>query len=135
MIKTIDRQKSDYFRWFDSGDLQSVSMLDNIVLIALLMPDMKFWLPTREIRIVIKYLKQGYKIPANLTIRLSDMMIDKDTAYTGNESKLLEQSRILYSGVTTNDKKANCHSFKQHGKCLECRACWDSKAKIYYLKH
>lgn len=37
-----------YFRWFDSGDIQSVEMLARIAEIAKRSPHCKFWLPTKE---------------------------------------------------------------------------------------
>jgi len=41
-------QGEAYFRWFDSGDLQSVAMLADIAEIARRCPHVKFWLPTKE---------------------------------------------------------------------------------------
>ena len=141
MIQTIDkeakRQKKQgssqaYFRWFDSGDLQSEQMLKDIMIIAYNLPHVKFWLPTREIKILKAFFGRDQRKPSNLTIRLSDMMVDLDMVIT---DKNLQEAGILQSGVTTKSDVANCHSFKQHGKCLECRACWDSSKKISYLKH
>jgi hypothetical protein len=140
MIEIIEKEskrqikqgnKQTYFRWFDSGDLQNIGMLQAIIQIAYNLPHVNFWLPTREKTILNNYFKQGNRKPDNLTIRLSDNMIDKNIALP----KKLNDVGILQSGVTTNEDEANCHSFKQHGKCLECRACWDSKNKITYLKH
>ena len=45
------------FRWHDSGDLQSVQHLINIVNIAECTPNVKHWLPTREVGIVQEYKK------------------------------------------------------------------------------
>ena len=44
------QRDAKFFRWHDSGDLQSIKHLRLIVNIARLCPDIKFWLPTREIR-------------------------------------------------------------------------------------
>lgn len=140
MVKTIELEakrqlkqghNQAYFRWFDSGDLQSFQMLSDIIMVIYNTPNVKHWLPTREVKILSDYVNCGMRIPKNVTIRLSDMMIDIDIELT----KQLKESGILQSGVTMDENKANCASFKQHGKCLECRACWDSNAKIYYLKH
>lgn len=130
MLYTLDKEKNDYFRWFDSGDLQSIEMLDCIVRIAYNRPGIKFWLPTREKSFLLKYFRTHRK-PSNLTIRLSDLYIDKDDKLP----KTLKQAGILTSGVSQDESKVNCHSYNQHGKCLECRACWDSKNKITYLQH
>ena len=42
------KKKINVFRWFDSGDLQSLDHLEKIILIAQKMPYIKFWLPTRS---------------------------------------------------------------------------------------
>lgn len=64
-------KETKYFRWFDSGDLQSLRMLKKIVEVCNNTPDTKHWLPTREHSIVLKYLDMGFKIPDNLCIRMS----------------------------------------------------------------
>jgi len=76
-----------YFRWHDSGDLQSVNHLALIIEIAKKTPSIRHWLPTREYKIIVDGLKEmGYTIdPAtktvvevpNLTIRLSAHMVGK----------------------------------------------------------
>src|SRR5271166_1861647 len=37
-----------FFRWHDSGDLQSVEHLSKIAKVARALPSVNFWLPTRE---------------------------------------------------------------------------------------
>ena len=51
MIKKYSA-KSGYFRWFDSGDLKDMAMLEKIVLICQQTPEIKHWLPTREVKVV-----------------------------------------------------------------------------------
>ena len=65
-----------YFRFHDSGDLQSIEHLELYADLARAMPDCKFWLPTREYGIVAAFTAQ-FDIPANLVIRLSAMFTDK----------------------------------------------------------
>ena len=69
----------EYFRWHDSGDLQSVEHLEKIISVANNTPHCKHWLPTREYSIVKQYIaKNGREsIPNNLKIRLSAMYPDK----------------------------------------------------------
>jgi hypothetical protein len=43
----ITRKKLAHFRWFDSGDLQSVEMLEAIAQVAEAVPSCAFWLPTK----------------------------------------------------------------------------------------
>ena len=69
-------KKSGHFRWFDSGDLDSVNMLKKIVMICQATPTIKHWLPTREVKVVSDYLKIYKKFPDNLLVRVSSPMID-----------------------------------------------------------
>ena len=59
MIYMINKhsKKSGYFRWFDSGDLADISMLEKIVMICQGTSTITHWLPTREIKVVSDYLK------------------------------------------------------------------------------
>lgn len=65
-----------YFRWLDSGDIQSDEMLDAFACIAIMCPETKFWLPTREHARISSYIKRRGSIPGNLVIRNSADMID-----------------------------------------------------------
>jgi len=93
------------------------------------LPDIKFWLPTREYDFVKKYFTDN-ACPANLTVRLSALMIDGPLPL-----KLAKQVGAVVSGVSTDKSKVNCPSSKQGNKCLRCRKCWDSKDPIIYGKH
>ena len=58
-----------FFRWHDSGDLQSVQHLINIMEVCKLTSGTMHWLPTQE----RQYLPlEGSTYPDNLTIRLSN---------------------------------------------------------------
>jgi hypothetical protein len=52
-----------YFRWHDSGDLQSVDHLEKIATVANNTPNCKHWLPTREYGIVKDYIAKHGKLP------------------------------------------------------------------------
>ena len=60
-------KRKPFFRWFDSGDIQSMRMLTNIVKIAVAVPTTTFWLPTKENKIVASYLKKHGAFP-NLSL-------------------------------------------------------------------
>ena len=68
--------KSGHFRWFDSGDLANISMLEKIVMICQATSTITHWLPTREVKIVSDYLKIYKEFPDNLLVRVSSPMID-----------------------------------------------------------
>jgi hypothetical protein len=125
MVKLVSRLDEPHFRWFDSGDLQSFQHLLDIVSIAEQLPEFKFWLPTREKKLVLMYQKHFGKFPINLVVRLSAAMIDGTApAYPGNTSTV----------VTTTSY--TCAAPDQDGKCKDCRDCWDPEIKnIAYLKH
>ena len=114
-----------WFRWHDSGDVQSVLHLKNIFEVCKRTPGTSHWLPTREARFL--RLMDPAVIPKNLKIVLSDHMNDQATApswwpYT--------------SGVTTSHDQVTCPASRQGNKCLDCRKCWDRGTKrVIYGKH
>ena len=115
------KEKSGFFRWKDSGDVGSVDELKKIAQIARNLPDIVFWLPTREYGLVLQYMEQYGAFPDNLTVRLSAYMIDGPPPYT-----IADKLGVLTSGVSSDDD-FNCPAPKQGHKCLDCRACWDRK--------
>ena len=108
-----------WFRWHDSGDLQSMQHLIKIVAVAMLCPDTKFWLPTREYALVKRYRDSGGIVPKNLVIRLSAPMIAAQFPARAGLS-----SMVLAKGMTAPDGVYMCPASKQGGICGDCRACW-----------
>jgi hypothetical protein len=125
------KEKSGFFRWHDSGDLQGTWHLKKICQIAENLPHITFWLPTREYAIVSDYIeKEGNVIPPNLTIRLSALMIDGN--YPDSIAKRLG---LTVSGVSSNGDYT-CPAPKQENECKDCRACWDKGCySINYKQH
>ena len=117
MVVLIDKQP--WFRWHDSGDLQSLEHLNKIFEVCRLTPETRHWMPTRE-----AWIKDHLdRAPANLVIRFSPPMIDQRNDSWPNSSMV-----VL--------KDATCPAPKQGGKCLDCRQCWDPNIKIVsYGKH
>lgn len=130
MILQIEKTGTTHFRFHDSGDLQSVDHLKAIVNIAQALPQVAFWLPTKEKGMLSAYKRMGGAIPDNLTIRLSAAMVDSDkvnASLTGNVS--LVQDKVELSGF-------HCKAPAQNGKCEDCRACWSKDIPvIVYFKH
>lgn len=128
MVFLIKKQSPEFFRWFDSGDLQSIEQLETIVEIARKTPETKHWLPTRERLIVLNYLKNN-TFPENLTVRISSDMID---VFPTTD---LPSSMVVSKNVNLPKKGIYfCPSQEQGNKCLSCRACWDSKVKLVAYK-
>ena len=131
MIKLINNQP--YFRWHDSGDIQSIEHFHKICLIAEAMPKTLFWIPTREYSIIKDYAR-NHTIPKNLIVRLSAMFID--------ERVKIPKSLSNIPNITTanvHSKKSlgfECKAFKQNNECRACRACWNTDIKeISYKQH
>ena len=129
MIQLITHYEKNYFRWHDSGDIQSLEHLAKICAVAAGTPHIKHWLPTRENKIVKEYKDQGGVIPDNLVIRLSATMIN------GAPSNIHEHSSTVHTPGVAPIGSA-CNASHQGGRCLDCRACWDPNIKnISYEKH
>ena len=131
---SIKMEHKDIFRFFDSGDLQSLEMFEMFCELASELPKIHFWLPTREYAIIRKAIKENVHIPGNLIVRVSAPMI--------NQKPLEEFQKLGLYTSTTHKKEANsingfqCLASKQDGKCLDCDACYDSEVKnISYLVH
>jgi len=127
LISTLEY--SGHFRWHDSGDINSLIHFKNIIDIATNLPNINFWLPTKEQKLVFDYVRIGNIIPKNLTIRISGYLIDQ---LPPNNVK----NAFVVSGVSSNEENVNCPASKQNNKCLTCRACWNCEVPIvWYKKH
>lgn len=124
--------KQPYFRWHDSGDLQSVEHLRDICKVAENTPDVKHWLPTREYRIVADYRKNGGIIPDNLTVRMSAHML-------GGKAPSFAAPLTISTVSRTDDTYPNAHHCParfQGNSCGDCRACWSPDvAHVDYHAH
>ena len=123
-----------YFRWFDSGDLPSILMLEKICEIADQCPNTLFWLPTRRADLLIAYyesrgIQKFTLLHPNLVIRLSGKDINEDPNYA-----LCDMLGIQCSSVVDNESYT-CNAKDQGGKCQSCRKCWDQNIREvkYYL--
>ena len=133
-----NEQGFNLHRWFSSGDLQGLSMLECIVQIARNTPTIRHWLPTKEKIVVENYIRKHGKFPDNLTVRVSDSMIDgkqnKPSEYyvrstvQGRKTKQEDSRLIGYSCPVTLDKKRK--------SCGDCSACWNKDVSyIIYKQH
>ena len=130
MVTLIKSKRNQtYFRWHDSGDLQSTGHLCKIVEVALRLPNITFWLPTREYGIISSYINERGGFPDNLTVRLSSFMLDGKPP-----TAVATRLGVVTSGVL--EEGASCPAPKQGSKCLDCRACWDKNIpNVNYKKH
>ena len=131
MVRLIDNEP--FFRWFDSGDIQSVDHLAQIVAVCNATPKTKHWLPTREVKLVREYARNN-PIPKNLNIRISAPMIDAESP------RVIDSAGKALPTSTVHDKRPpigyECPAPKQGNNCGDCRACWNPrKRNISYGKH
>lgn len=128
MVYQIRESKTDYFRWHDSGDLQSLQHLFDIVRIAEALPAVAFWMPTREKGLINQYIRSFGDFPSNLCVRVSAAMVD------GDAPKGFDCTSTVHEH--NNAIGVECEAYKNNNKCGDCRKCWDRSIKnISYRKH
>ena len=113
-----------WFRWHDSGDIQSLKHLENIFEVCKRTPQTRHWMPTRE----AQFLKDidPDKVPPNLIIRMSSHMINQGPV----------KQWPWTSTVSSQDSERTCPAPGQGNSCQDCRACWDrSVPNVCYGKH
>ena len=121
MIVLIKPQK--FFRWHDSGDIQSLKHLENIFRVCRATPGTSHWLPTREAQF-LKRLKVN-QVPRNLIIRMSSHMIDQAPV-----------NFWPWTSTVTSGEGRSCPAPEQGNSCGSCRQCWDRAVpNVCYGKH
>ena len=139
MVKLINRYaKADkdfpgkrFFRFHDSGDLQSLEHFQAICLVAQALPDVSIWLPTRELGLLRKADKLGIIPPNNLVVGVSQHFV-------GRHPWQSLPSWARSSTVNWEAAPNNCPAYLQGGACSglnketgaynACRKCWDPSA-------
>lgn len=123
-----ESEKSGYFRWHDSGDVQSLEHLEAIAEIARRMPKIRFWLPTKEKGDLLSYQRKHGDFPRNLTVRLSAPMVD------GKPTREWRLTSTVHAA--SKAQGFECGAYTRGGKCGDCRACWHRSVKnVSYPKH
>jgi len=140
MVFLINVYGERHFRWFDSGDLQSLSHLERIVEVCEHTPSTKHWLPTHEGSLVGTFLERGGRIPSNLTIRISaDYIEDRPTTPTwGLPTSTVHRFKGEPVPAADGDrrKSVECRAYERANRCGQCRACWDPRVdNISYHQH
>ena len=117
-----------HFRWFDSGDIQGKSMLKDMNTVAWASPHIRFWLPTKEYKLI---KDSKLDIAPNLIIRVSNPNTNTNTL---NGYKHIS---TVYDHANLSDTKGQiCPAPKQGNQCGSCRACWNDKVEeVTYIAH
>lgn len=138
MVRLV--QGETWFRWHDSGDVQSLGHFTRMMRVAERTPDTKHWVPTQEWGIVRKFVREGGKIPANVTIRFSARKYGDTPRNVWTQWSSVAQHEewqsVLESGQSHGLDAFACPSHNQDNACGDCRACWDPTVKwVIYRKH
>ena len=124
-------KKQSFFRWFDSGDMYSLSLAVKMYAVMAATPHVKHWLPTRMYKFpkFAAILAQMEALP-NVMVRRSSDAVDGTFTAGLHGSTILPSSDSVPAGVTL------CRAYEHGGKCIGCRACYDkSVAVIGYPAH
>ena len=129
MINELNKSKSKYFRWFDSGDIYSNMFLKRILSICKSTPNIKHWVPTKSRELFNQDTWRALESLPNVTVRYSSPSIigTYEPKHGSTVSQAIHKStKDLYY----------CPASTQKGKCETCRACWNKNLKVIsYLKH
>lgn len=120
-----------YFRWHDSGDVQSKAHIMAIVWIAQQLPQVRFWLPTKEQAMFRdEEVRAAVEAAPNLTVRVSAPMIGQ----TLDPNNWPTSSVDAFGPAPLYAFK--CPASEQENKCGDCRACWDKRViNVDYPQH
>ena len=123
MVDSLSNQT--HFRWFDSGDMYSLSLAEKIYQVMARTPHVKHWLPTRMHKFdKFKPVLWDMSHLPNVVVRYSsDSVTGEVLTNTVNSSTI-----VPYAGF--RDDLYECPAYKQEGKCLSCRACWDKSVMV-----
>lgn len=122
------KNEQPFFRWFDTGDLQSRAMLERIVQVAAGTPKVQHWLPTKEHELVQSHLND-HRIPDNLTIRTSAHFVDRASA---DRSGL--PTSTVHSNLPAHGYRCTAYDERPF-TCGHCRRCWDQTIKNVSYPH
>jgi len=128
MVQSIGH--TPYFRWHDSGDIYSLEYWERILEVIRATPRTKHWIPTHEASLVRSWIRNGGKLPRNLTLRLSAAMVDGKPPVP---PKGVQTSTVHHNEAPQGFE---CKKPYQNNECADCRACWNKRIRnISYLKH
>lgn len=124
-------KKQSYFRWFDSGDMYSLSLAVKMYEVMVATPHVKHWLPTRMYKFA-KFDAILAKMEAlpNVMVRRSSDAVD------GTFTAGLHGSTIIPAGMPVPAGVVACTAPENDGKCNGCRACYSKDvAVVGYIAH
>jgi hypothetical protein len=129
--------KEEYFRWFDSGDIYTAALAQKIYEVCRRTPHVKHWIPTKSYQIPkIRYWLDRIKSLPNVMVRFSSPSTHGFAGPEHGSTVTQEVSDVLAPEIKDSRSTAFCEAYKNNGKCMDCRACWDkSLSLIIYPLH
>lgn len=132
MVQSLAKQT--HFRWFDSGDMYSITLAERILEIMKRTPHVKHWLPTRMHKFEkFKSVLFDMMQLDNVCVRLSGDSVSGDILDVNVPNSTITPWASFHHG---NPEVFECGAYQRAGKCGDCRACWDKEVKtIAYPYH
>jgi len=132
MVTEINKSYS-YFRWFDSGDVESVELANKIYEVVKQTPETKHWLPTRTDKIpkINSVLVKISELP-NVSVRRSADNYGFKKERQGVNSYVIHKEDLQEAenrGVYVCPVTAN----KERKSCDDCTMCYTAQAVAYLL--
>ncbi len=129
MVEALSKDK--YFRWFDSGDMYSLSLAEKILQVMQQTPWVSHWLPTRMAKFAkfSDVIRSMQSLP-NVMVRFSSDAVD------GSYTKGVHGSTIVSGDSRIPEGVAVCKAYENNGKCNGCRACYSKDVSVIaYVAH
>jgi len=137
MVQLMSRET--YFRWHDSGDLQSMEHLKLIVAVCKRTPHVMHRMPTKEFKTIRRYVQTVCKLPDNLIVQLSSPMLNDRIKVSHERWADGMQVATTYTNAAAayaDGVKFVCPATVDRKTCGDCRACWDPTiTNIAYMLH
>ena len=130
MLKLLKKEKNNYFRWFDSGDVFDNDFLYEIYKVCKQTPEINHWIPTKAREILDNATLEKLESLPNVKVRYSSDSIN------GEYNSLHGSTAIQPKQKYDDSKVFKCPvDYDQIKKCGNCRACWHSEKVIAYNFH
>ena len=133
MLKLLKKEKNNYFRWFDSGDVFDNDFLYEIYKVCKQTPHINHWIPTKAREILDNATWEKLEALDNVKVRYSSDSIN-------GEYNSLHGSTAIQKGQRPNPKEVyTCpvgrDDNEERKKCQDCRACWHTDKVVAYTFH
>lgn len=127
-----------HFRWFDSGDTQSIKMCLDIIAVCEATPFVSHWIPSKEWAMWSKAIGlYGKPLPDNVCLRLSMPKDDQAPAgkHPNTSSTFTDYNTPAFTGDASECPAESHKELYGSYTCGPCRMCWDKSIRnISYPK-